>query len=97
MEPHVFDCIVQSVDPERSGDIIVFPSRGWIFGSKTTTHGTPYDYDQHVPMIFFGGGIPHSVHTERVSPADLAPTLAKHLGLKLGAVDGIALEPEKIK
>jgi predicted AlkP superfamily pyrophosphatase or phosphodiesterase len=97
MEPHVFDCIVQSVDPERSGDIIVFPSRGWIFGSKTTTHGTPYDYDQHVPLMFFGGGMPHAVHTERVSPADLAPTLAKQLGLPLGPVDGKALEPEKIK
>jgi hypothetical protein len=34
------------------------------------------------------------VHTERVSPADLAPTLAKQLGLPLGPVDGKALEPE---
>lgn len=95
MDSAVFSCIFQSLDVDRSGDIIVFPSRGWIFGSKTTTHGTPYDYDQHVPMIFFGGGIPHSVHSERVSPADLAPTLAKQLGLPLGPVDGKALEPDQ--
>ncbi|MFM7775079.1 MAG: alkaline phosphatase family protein [Candidatus Kapaibacterium sp.] len=94
MEQQVFDCIVQSVDPERSGDIVVFPSRGWIFGSKTTTHGTPYDYDRHVPLVFFGGGLQHAVHGERVRPTDLAPTLAKRLGLKMGDIDGAALDTE---
>lgn len=94
MEQRIFDCIVQSVDPERSGDIVVFPARGWIFGSKTTTHGTPYEYDQHVPLVFFGGGLRASVHDERVRPTDLAPTLAKQLGLTFGDIDGTALSPE---
>ncbi|MGE5814826.1 MAG: alkaline phosphatase family protein, partial [Acidobacteriota bacterium] len=38
----------------RSGDIIIIPKRGWIASSAGTTHGTLYDYDQRVPVIFFG-------------------------------------------
>jgi Type I phosphodiesterase / nucleotide pyrophosphatase len=46
-----------------------------------TTHGMPYDYDQHVPQLWFGAGVTPSVHLERVGVDDLAPTLAAHLGV----------------
>jgi predicted AlkP superfamily pyrophosphatase or phosphodiesterase len=46
-----------------------------------TTHGSPYDYDSHVPLVWFGAGIPRESHTERVGVDDLAPTLAALLGL----------------
>ncbi len=46
-----------------------------------TTHGMPYDYDTHVPIVFFGRGVPHVVRTERVGVDDLAPTLAGLLGI----------------
>ena len=56
-----------------------------------TGHGTPYAYDRRVPMIFWGpwkaGERPEPVRT-----VDLAPTLARELGLKPGPVDGKALD-----
>jgi len=45
-----------------------------------TTHGSPYWYDRHVPMIFYGGGIAPGSSDEGVRTVDLAPTLAA-LGL----------------
>ena len=46
-----------------------------------TNHGTPHDYDTHVPLLWFGAGIPPGVHPERVAVEDIAPTLAARLGI----------------
>ena len=46
-----------------------------------TTHGTPYDYDTHVPQLWFGAGVMPGVHPERVGVDDIAPTLAGLLGI----------------
>ena len=58
--------------------------------SFTATHGSPHDYDRHVPMIFWGPFKARRVATP-VSTVDLAPTLAGALGLTVPEpVDGIA-------
>ena len=45
-------------------------------------HGLPYDYDQHVPQLWFGRGVPRGVErSEKVGVDDIAPTLAKLLGV----------------
>jgi len=44
---------------------------------RGTTHGTPYLYDRRVPFILMGPGIAAGIDEERVSPVDLAPTLAE--------------------
>src|SRR5205823_9812163 len=50
-----------------------------------TTHGQPSDIDAHVPLIFFWGrAIRRGVYRERVSTVDIAPTLARLLGLTPG-------------
>jgi predicted AlkP superfamily pyrophosphatase or phosphodiesterase len=46
-----------------------------------TGHGTPYDYDRHVPIVFFGGGIRPGAYPQGCGPEDIAPTLASLLGL----------------
>lgn len=46
-----------------------------------TTHGAPYDYDSHVPQVWFGRGVPRGVHVERVGTDSIAPTLAGLLGI----------------
>ncbi|MCH7562559.1 MAG: alkaline phosphatase family protein [Gemmatimonadetes bacterium] len=43
---------------------------------RGTTHGVPYLYDRRVPFILMGPGIAAGVDTQRVSPMDIAPTLA---------------------
>jgi predicted AlkP superfamily pyrophosphatase or phosphodiesterase len=80
---------------ERSGDILVAVKPLVVIGNPPTgypaTHGTPNAYDRRVPLIFWGpwrGGERH----EPVRIVDLAPTLAKELGLRSGTVDGSALD-----
>ena len=45
-----------------------------------TGHGTPYDYDRHVPIVFMGPGIESGSYPDPCGPEDIAPTLAKLLG-----------------
>jgi arylsulfatase A-like enzyme len=44
-----------------------------------STHGMPYDYDTHVPLVWWGAGAPRGVQAEPVGMEDLAPTLAAWL------------------
>jgi predicted AlkP superfamily pyrophosphatase or phosphodiesterase len=68
--------------PRRSGDVIVvyeaFKYLG--DGSAIATHGSPYSYDTHVPLILMGGAFKPGRYAEAATPADIAPTLAHVLG-----------------
>jgi len=44
-------------------------------------HGSPYSYDQHVPLAFYGAPFKPGVYRDQVEPIDLAPTLAVLLGI----------------
>ena len=62
---------------QRNGDLVVVPAPFFMFGEGlATTHGTPYGYDAHVPVIFFGAGVAAGHYAVEASPADIAPTLA---------------------
>jgi predicted AlkP superfamily pyrophosphatase or phosphodiesterase len=74
--------------PGRSGDLILITKPNVIFGIATSTHGSPYEYDQHVPVIFFGAGVKGGVQSAAATPADLAPTLASIVGVNLPSPDG---------
>jgi predicted AlkP superfamily pyrophosphatase or phosphodiesterase len=54
---------------------------GWQSKATGTSHGTPYWYDRHVPMIFLGPGIPAGRDAARAATVDFAPTLARLLGV----------------
>ncbi len=52
------------------------------WGSKTgTTHFSPWSYDRHVPLAFYGSAFRPGTYRERVEPVDLAVTLASLLGI----------------
>jgi hypothetical protein len=68
--------------PPRSPDVLAVLKPFFIDRIMPgTTHGTPYDYDNHVPLVWFGAGVKPGVHRERAGVDDLAPTLAHLLGL----------------
>lgn len=50
-------------------------------GTETRTygssHGTHYEYDRHVPLIFFGGGIAPGRYPKKVRTVDIAPTFSQ--------------------
>jgi predicted AlkP superfamily pyrophosphatase or phosphodiesterase len=61
----------------RSADLVLLPEPYYMFSSPPgTTHATPYSYDNHVPLIFYGPGIRAGLHYEAVTINDVAPTLA---------------------
>ena len=53
-----------------------------IYGDKGTTHGSGYDYDTHVPLLFYGNGINKGETRGRTEITDIAPTINALLGLK---------------
>jgi predicted AlkP superfamily pyrophosphatase or phosphodiesterase len=68
--------------PQRGPDVLVALKPYYLFGKSGTSHGSPYDYDSHVPLLFWGGGIKAGVHTETVGVSDIAPTLAAILHIQ---------------
>jgi predicted AlkP superfamily pyrophosphatase or phosphodiesterase len=46
-----------------------------------TGHGTPYDYDRHVPIVFMGPGVSPGQYEQDCGPVDIAPTLGRMLGI----------------
>lgn len=57
-----------------------------------TSHGSPYRYDSHVPVLFFGAGVRPGIHAAPVGTVDVAPTLAAMLGIQAPAdIDGRSL------
>lgn len=66
----------------RSPDLIVLFDPFWIVRRAAgTTHGTLFDYDTHVPLLFWGPGIKPGRYHQSVAPNDVAPTLADLLGI----------------
>src|SRR5262249_13717859 len=66
--------------PSRSGDLMFFFESYWMPGQNPpgkVTHFTPYVYDTHVPVIFFGTGIKPGVYRQEIAINDVAPTLAE--------------------
>ena len=67
---------------KRSGDIIIVLDPGYVSYSKTgSTHGTGFDYDTHVPLLFFGKGISHGQTLQKTEITDIAPTISALLGI----------------
>lgn len=66
----------------RTGDILIVQEPYFLFGSSGTSHSTPWGYDTHVPMIFFGAGVKAASYSREVAVNDIAPTIASLLGIE---------------
>ena len=81
---HVTRAVTQGFYAPRNGNLIVVLQPFFMFteGPTNTTHGSPYSYDTHVPVLFLGAGITPGIYHAASSPADIAPTLAAMLHLQ---------------
>jgi hypothetical protein len=70
-----------SFNRERSGDLMVLVKPYFFQRDVGVSHGSPYNYDTHVPLLWYGVGVPRGERTERVGIDDLAPTLSHLLGI----------------
>ena len=82
-----------------SGDFVVLLKRGVMAmpvpgPGYVATHGSPWDYDRRVPMLFWRKGMTPFEQPSPVETVDIAPTLAALIGLKTppGTFDGRCLD-----
>ena len=83
-----------SFHPDKSGDLHIIPKPHWI--SKTSSgasHGSPYKWDRHVPMVFAGYNLKPTYVKDKVRTVDFAPTIGRLLNLEIPEnVDGKPLD-----
>ena len=88
--------------PGRSGQVMVVPREGDVITARRADlrfmHGTPWDYDARIPLVFWGSRyVRKGARTDAASHQDVAPTLARALGLPMpggtGRVLAGALQP----
>jgi hypothetical protein len=79
-----------TLDPERSGEIIYLPARGWVLQSShdalATSHGSMQPYDRLVPVIMLPPGrVPHAAlampDDTTIQMGRIATILARWLGV----------------
>lgn len=68
---------------KRSGDVLVNYEPGYVdYPHYGTTHGSPYSYDTHVPLLFYGWNVKRGSTIEPVYITDIAATLAMMLNIQ---------------
>jgi predicted AlkP superfamily pyrophosphatase or phosphodiesterase len=73
----VRQAVRNSTYPGRSGHVYLHWDRFWYkTGGNQAGHGSAYDYDQHVPVLFMGPGVHVGQYADRVSPTGMAATMA---------------------
>lgn len=86
--------------PGRSGDVVflleraVTPIPDFLTNIYVATHGSAWDYDRRVPILFWRKGMRGFEQPQPVETIDIAPTLAAILGLRVtdGTFDGRCLD-----
>jgi len=68
--------VLRGFNAQRSGDLEIILEPFWMRQATGTTHGSPYNYDAHIPLILMGHAIKRGAYSEHVALNDLAPTLA---------------------
>lgn len=74
--------------------VAVTPHEGTTWDSWATgaNHGTPWQADVQVPIVFYGAGLRHGTVARPVRTVDIAPTLARLLGIRpTEPLDGVDL------
>ncbi len=72
---------------KRSGDIFVVFEPNWFINDfegliVASTHGSPWNYDTYVPIVFAGAGLESQTVDRRVHTVDIAPTLSALMNIK---------------
>jgi arylsulfatase A-like enzyme len=72
--------IANGYDSKQNGDLILLDKPGYIeYGATGTSHGTAYNYDTHVPLLFYGWHIKKGESFDKKAITQIAPTLSQML------------------
>lgn len=85
----------RSIRADRSGDLYLMVAEKVLLHDSVpgTSHGSPWDYDARVPLVFWGRGVKVGRHGVG-AVADLAPTMARLLGFDYAPGEGGAVRSE---
>jgi predicted AlkP superfamily pyrophosphatase or phosphodiesterase len=86
-----FDLHQRAFFAPRSGDLIARVRKYVYMGGYVggTGHGTPHDYDRHIPIVFLGPGIKPGPRDVETGPEDIAWTLGRLLDLPYPQQDSV--------
>jgi predicted AlkP superfamily pyrophosphatase or phosphodiesterase len=84
----LYRSVVRNFHPKRSGDVFLVFEPNWFINefdglTVASTHGSPWNYDTFVPVIFAGHGLEHTTVQRRIYTVDIAATLAAYLGVRM--------------
>jgi hypothetical protein len=95
----LLDRLRASFDPERSPDLaVVYKENVTLIsdagGKNVATHGSPWDYDRKVPILFWWNGAPKQDRPESAMTVDILPTLASLIGVPVpqNEIDGHCID-----
>ena len=96
------EAILRNYNSKRVGDIYVVFKPAWFINdsdglSVASTHGSPWRYDQFVPVIFLGPGMPPQRVFREISTVDVAPTLSAILGIASRPAPSVSLLSEVLQ
>ncbi len=94
MEDAIGRRVLNGYNDSRAADVMIVLEPYWMYSSKGTTHGSPYAYDTHVPVILMGAGIKAGAYASTIAVNDIAPTVARLLDVDLpsGSVGRVLTE-----
>lgn len=79
---YYLNMIAKGFDETQNGDLILLDKPGYIeYGAFGTSHGTPYAYDTHAPLLFYGWNIPKGESHTKKYITQIAPTIAQKIGI----------------
>ena len=94
-EEGVKGMVIRGFHPKRSGDVAIILEPGWLESGSIqgTTHGSPYSYDTHIPIVFYGKGIKKGSTVRKYPITSIAPTLSMLLNITIpSGCTGIPVE-----
>jgi predicted AlkP superfamily pyrophosphatase or phosphodiesterase len=86
-DTQLYRSVLNNFHAKRSGDIYVVFEPNWFINNfdgltVASTHGSPWQYDTYVPIVFAGAGLTAETVNRRVNTIDIAPTLSAFIGIK---------------
>jgi Type I phosphodiesterase / nucleotide pyrophosphatase len=91
--------ILHSYSPNGGWYVMISPGMYQVDRGGGTNHLSPYSYDRHVPLAFYGSPFVPGTYHDRVAPVDIAATFASLLRVNqpsacVGHVLTQAIKPE---
>jgi predicted AlkP superfamily pyrophosphatase or phosphodiesterase len=94
----LYRAVLNNFNAKRSGEVFIVFEPNWFINdfdglTVASTHGSPWAYDTHVPVVFAGAGVKARTVDRAVQTVDVAATLSSYMNIKppSGSV-GIPLE-----